>query len=57
MHCLSLQHQYHMCVKSVTVQTYCNYYAFTLKQLIEKRRKDDIRFTSNEVFYVAKNLL
>ena len=57
MHCLSLQHQFHMCVKSVTVQTYCNYYAFTLKQLIEKRRKDDIRFTSNEVFYVAKNLL
>lgn len=36
-----------MCGKSAEIETYCNYYAFTLKEIIGKRRKDDIRFTPN----------
>lgn len=46
-----------MCGKSAEIETYCNYYAITLEEIIMKRRKDDIRFTPNEIWYVLKSLL
>lgn len=46
-----------MCVKNITVETYSNYYAITLEQVIQQRKKDDIRFTVGETWYVLKNLV
>ena len=46
-----------MCTKSLTVETYCNYYAITLREVINQRKKDDIRFTVGETWFVLKNLV
>lgn len=34
----------HMCIKDTKVHTFCNYYNFTLKQAIEKKKLRDSRF-------------
>jgi hypothetical protein len=46
-----------MCVKSITATSYWGFYSIRLRELINKRRKSDVRFTSKEIFYVAKSLL
>lgn len=46
-----------MCGKTWEIETYCSYYSLTLEETIRKRRKDDVRFTSNELWYVLKSLL
>lgn len=46
-----------MCGRHTEIETYCNYYALSLSDVITKRRKDDIRFISNEIWYVLKSLL
>jgi hypothetical protein len=39
--------EYHMCGRYTEIQIYANYYKITLLEVIEKRKKDDIRFTGN----------
>lgn len=46
-----------MCIRYISIKTYCNYYAITLEQVIAQRKKDDIRFTEGETWYVLKSLL
>lgn len=36
-----------MCGRYTEIQIYANYYKITLLEVIEKRKKDDIRFTGN----------
>ena len=36
-----------MCGRHTEIETYCNYYALSLSDVISKRRRDDIRFISN----------
>lgn len=46
-----------MCTKGLTIETYSNYYAITLREVIQQRKKADIRFTVGETWYVLKNLV
>lgn len=41
-----------MCIKDTKVHTYCNYYNFTLKQAIEKKKVKDSRFNEAELAYI-----
>jgi hypothetical protein len=46
-----------MCVKSISISSYWSFYSIRLKDLIQVRRKNDVRFTNQEIFYVARSLL
>ena len=41
-----------MCIKDTKVHTYCNYYNFTLKQAIDKKKVRDSRFSESELAYI-----
>lgn len=47
----------HMCIKDTKVHTYCNYYNFTLRQGIEKKKMRDSRFSEPELTYIMSCLL
>ncbi len=46
-----------MCIKDTKVHTFCNYYNFTLKQAIEKKKVRDSRFSESELIYIMSSLL
>lgn len=47
----------HMCIKDTKVHTYCNYYNFTLKQAIDKKKVRDSRFNEQDLSYIMWCLL
>lgn len=46
-----------MCIKDTKVHTFCNYYNFTLKQAIDKKKVRDSRFSEAELSYIMSCLL
>ena len=46
-----------MCIKDTKVHTYCNYYNFTLKQAIDKKKVRDSRFNEQDLSYIMWCLL
>lgn len=48
---------FQMCGKMWEIETYCSYYSLTLQEVVGKRKRDDVRFTANELWYVLKSLL
>lgn len=45
-----------MCNKAIEVSAYSNYYGITLSQVIAQHKKNDIRFTEQELWYVIRTL-
>jgi serine/threonine protein kinase len=46
-----------MCIKDTKIQTYANYYNFTLQQAIEKKKMKEGKFTESELAFVLSCLL
>jgi hypothetical protein len=46
-----------MCIKDTKVHTFCNFYNFTLKQAIDKKKVKDSRFSEAELAYIMVCLL
>lgn len=46
-----------LCLKQASIETYANYYAIHLEQLIEQRKQVDIRLTSGEAWYLLNSLV
>lgn len=46
-----------MCIKDTKIHTFCNYYNFTLRQGIEKKKLRESRFNEQELAYIMVCLL
>ena len=43
-------------MKQISIESYVNYYAINMEQVINKRKKSDIRLTCNELWYLVNSL-
>ena len=43
-------------MKQISIESYVNYYAINMEQVINKRKKLDVRMTSNELWYMVNSL-
>lgn len=46
-----------ICIKQTSIESYVNYYALNMEQVITQRKANDTRFTSGELWYILNSLI
>lgn len=57
LHCVNFCSRSNLCIQQVSIETYVNYYAINLEQVIDQRKATDTRFTSGELWYLLSSLI